>query len=135
MPQEFVLFTTNSQDGWNSLSYRLSEEGKCSALVLEFNTDKTEFPGRSFTWIKNGKDIRHVSARLEDKWLFYQNGAPLPQEDTLPYSKRLIKSRLTNEQLAALATRFGVVLGGSTQLRGKGTLFCQNREPKTNLTH
>jgi hypothetical protein len=124
-PQDFTLFTVNLQDGWNSLAYNLTREKGCSALCLQFSSDDIEYPARAFTWTDKAEDTRHVSVRLEDKWSFFQQGLPLPQEDVTSYSKRLIKSRLTNEQLWNLAKRFGVEIGDATVLTGNGILFWQ----------
>ncbi len=124
-PDSYVLFTANLEDGWISLAYILSESLKTKALTLGFCKDNVRYPARFFNLLKDGKSIRHVSVRLDNKWQFYQEGAILAEENAANYMKRLIKARLTNENLIDLADKFGISLGNLAELSGKGILLSQ----------
>src|SRR5690348_2680020 len=93
-PHAFSFITANLEDGWSSLTFRLTTELQCKALILGFSNDQIAHPARFFSWVDRGVLTRHVSVRLEDKWLFYQQGVPLPQENKAAYGERLIKLRL-----------------------------------------
>jgi hypothetical protein len=128
VPDQFALFTANLEDGWSSLAYLSSRDLRTQALTLKFCSDTLAYPARSLTLYEHGRTIRRVHVLREDKWLFYQEGEPIPQEDTSTYGNRLIRTRLSNEQLAKLATRFGVNLETGEELVGPGVIFEQDRE-------
>jgi hypothetical protein len=122
---DFSLFTANLEDGWNSLAFGLSADIGCEALILGFSNRNVEYPVCFFSFVKNGKLLRHVSVRLDDRWLFHQQGAPLPVEDLTKYEARIIRNRLTNDQLVKLAGHYGVELNQIGQLRCNGMLLYQ----------
>ena len=124
-PDSYALFTANLEDGWVSLAYILSESLKTKALTLGFCSDNVTYPARFFNVLNDGKLIRHVSVRLDNKWQYYEKGAILPKENASNYTKRLIKARLTNENLIDLADKFGISLGNLAELSGKGILLAQ----------
>jgi hypothetical protein len=125
-PERFSLIVVNLQSGWSSLDYRLTRDLGTKSLMLGFCSDSFPYPARFFTLLDRGESIRHVAVRFEDEWSFYEEGSPLPQEDTRTYKNRLIKSRLTNEQIIKLAESFGIPLGVPHKISGPGTLFLQS---------
>lgn len=125
-PELLTFFTANLQDGWNSLAYGMTEELGANAIILRFCSDHLEYPARSFTLVVKGKPVRHVSVLLADKWQFYEQGAPLAEEDTSTYKQRIIKDRLSNQQLLKLAIDLGVPFNDATRPSGPGLLFVQS---------
>ena len=124
-PDRITFFTTNSQDGWNSLAYRMTAVMDTKAIILRFCSDQVDYPARSFSWIVRGKLTRAVTASMEDTWLFCEQGTPLEQEDAAMYKRRWIRERLSNDYLFKLAMRLGVPFTDTKRPVGAGMLFLQ----------
>jgi hypothetical protein len=128
-PEKYTFLVANTVDGWNSLAYRLGKAIGIDALILGFSSDEIAYPARYFTLLHAGSQERHVGVRFEDRWLFYERGKPLPQEETGAYTKRLIRDRLTNLQLVEIAASKGIeAFRKNGQLSGTGAKFFQKSD-------
>lgn len=102
----------NLVDGWLTLAVCMSKRIPDPVYRFALGSDKREWPRRSFDLLKGGETIRHVSVIKDvDRWKFWQQGEPLPEEDVAVYSKRRIRDRLTWAYLVALAERLGFPVG------------------------
>jgi hypothetical protein len=123
--KNYIIYTANLQDGWYSLIYRMSAVYgfHVSALTFRFSDDGLEYPARSFAKIVNCKVVREVHAVLDTKWVFFEDGEPVPGEDLSCYKRQRIRDRLTNEQIMAVANAHGVEFPNNAPLREPGALL------------
>jgi hypothetical protein len=123
---KYTLLIANLEDGWSSLAFRASRAIGVNALVLGFCVDAFPSPARFFSWIERGDLVRHVSVRLDNRWIFFQKGSPLSPERLEQYNRKRIRDRLTNRQLVELSLSFGVIaLDRENTLAGVGSKFFQ----------
>lgn len=105
-----TLVVANLEDGWESLGYIASTKHNVEALILEVSTLHDEYPANAFTVVQGGSIVRHVSARKEDRWVFYEEGTRLAFENTALYAKRRIRDRMPPEEVVRIAELHGVAL-------------------------
>ncbi len=122
---EITILVANLQDGWQSLGYIISAKLHIPALVLAVHSHNDKFPANSFSMIRDGYDVRHVSARKEDKWIFYSEGEIQSFEDPSIYQKRIIKDRLPPEAIARIARKKGVDINSESFVleKAEGIMF------------
>lgn len=110
-PDATVVFT-NYQDGWYTLSVAISRVLECRVYRFALSSESTQWPQYFLHILDTAKDIRRVSLLHDyDRWDFYEQGEPLPDEDTLMYRKRRKRDRMTREYMIDLATRLGFPIG------------------------
>lgn len=78
-----------------------------TALVAGVSSLEQEYPANFLTFVEHGRITRHVSARRDDAWEFYEQGPRLPLEDAARYSARLKKDRVPPEYVVEIVTRYG----------------------------
>lgn len=99
-------------DGYASLCANLTRVHGFTAIHWAAHDDATTFqPGAQFTrTIKRGDgvDVRNVYAGQEDsRWLFHQDGEPLPEEDTARYGERIKRKRMNEAVMMQFLDRLG----------------------------
>ena len=104
-PQTSVLFA-NYEDGWPTLAVCTSMRIPEPVYRFALSTDDDEWPKNLFEILDGGVTRRHVSILKDvDRWVFWQKGEPIAEEDVEEYRNRRIRHRLTREYLVSLATR------------------------------
>jgi len=101
-----VMFT-NLADGWHTLAIRVSllVDGLAYSFAVS-NGD--EWPLYRLEVLESGRLVRHVAASRDvDRWEFWQDGEPLPQENVACYERARIKDRVTRTYLVELAAQLG----------------------------
>lgn len=123
VPTYFLVLPTSSRwtvlwnnswlcDGYDSLCYCLTKNHGLTTVHWSAHDEETTFqPGAAFTHRAYATDAmmeRSVScSREDDRWLFHQQGAPLPEEDTSAYGARRKRDRLNEAVLLSLLGRLG----------------------------
>ena len=106
---DLIFFTSNSTDGRYTL---------CNVLHLKLNCDfvlcrmsgNIEYPLYEFHYTSASGGSRSIIAYKDPKWVFYENGVPLPFENLSLYKNRLIKTRLNTEIIRSYLLQMGVVM-------------------------
>lgn len=102
-----VLFA-NAQDGWMTLTVSTSKKLAGPFYSLDLGSDRVEWPMYRLAVRENGEDIRCMHVMKDsDRWVFYQKGDPIPEEDVTMYQKRRVRDRMTREYLVGVAERLG----------------------------
>lgn len=97
----------NYRDGWSSLVWCLSKDLPGRFISFTIGSADDEWPAYKFNVHERDRH-RHVSLlRDVDRWKFWQEGDPLPEEDVDSYKKRRSIDRLNRESLTRLAERLG----------------------------
>ena len=110
--ERVTVLVANLQDGWSSLAHALSSKTGTDAFVFSMSDSaRLANPINGFTYVMNGRTIRHVSVIKEDKWVFHQQGLPLPEEEVGAYKSRLKKDRLGPESVESIANKLGFAIG------------------------
>ena len=99
-------------DGYDSLCWCLTQNRRYTTIHWSAHDELTTFqPGAGFNHRRfvNGEVIeRTVHAIQEDKrWIFYESGQPLPEEDIQAYTLSRKRARLNETGMAALLSRLG----------------------------
>ncbi len=122
-PTFFLVLPTNSKwsvlwnnswgcDGYDSLCWCLTTNHGLTTIHSSANDTWTTFQsGAKFTYRRmNGTTLaeRSVYAGQEDKrWLFFQTGDPLPEENVTLYNAKRKRDRLNESELMKLLARLG----------------------------
>ncbi len=134
-PGSTVMFT-NYQDGWHSLAVCVSKLVTGRVFHFGLGSERDEWPGYVFERLAKRKEVRHVSLIKDvDRWKFWQEGEPLPEEVTAVYRKRRVRDRLTREYLVSLAERLGFPVGDDRfwESEAKAMYFEQQRVAQRGL--
>ena len=104
--EQKLIFVSNSADGWNSLLYCITRNE--SFEYLSFRILPGEFPLMEMQLMRNEKCVRFVRVMKDEKWSFYQIGAPLWFENIEYYARRLISNRVNLDLLLLYSKKNGV---------------------------
>ena len=106
-----VLFG-NLQDGFTSVTWILNRNYKFKltwiAVDFDIKNDEPEYGMfHSFHHFYADGRERLVRAMWDDRWDFYEEGEPMPFEQTERYTERLRRKRLTNDMVLDYAKALG----------------------------
>ena len=105
-----VFLACNNQDGLYLRSKRRAAKMECSLIRISMSVKTPNEPERLF-WFQyispEGKE-RLVYALREDRWIFYEEGEPLPFENLDYYKRRMIKERIGNDVIIEYLSKLGV---------------------------
>lgn len=95
-----TVFYTNLDDGWNHfVEHYLIKHNNWDSYYFSF-ADAPNILLPSFQMFNYGNGgHRYLLCQKEAKWIFYQEGNPLPFEDIERYKQRLIKKRVDTQLL------------------------------------
>ena len=106
-----VLFG-NLQDGFSTTACILNHKYKLemTRIVVDFDIENDEPEYGMFHsfhhFYADGRE-RLVRAMWDDRWDFYEEGEPMPFEQTERYTERLRRKRLTNDMVLDYAKALG----------------------------
>ena len=107
VPRRTVMFASAS-DGWPSLAYVLGLRLQGAVIDFALSSAHNPWPRNAFDLSRGGKRVRHISAMKDDpRWVFWQQGDVLPEEDAEAYDRRLVRDRFNREGVVGLARRLG----------------------------
>ncbi|MCR5395036.1 MAG: hypothetical protein K6E86_06565 [Bacteroidales bacterium] len=105
-----VFLVSSDADGLYLRSRRRAAKMKCSLIRISMSVKTPNEPERLF-WFQyispDGKE-RVVYALREDRWIFYEEGEPLPFENLDYYKRRMIKERIGNDVIIEYLSKLGV---------------------------
>ena len=105
-----VFLASSDEDGLYSRSNRNAVKMKCSLIRISMSVKTPDEP-ESLFWFQyispEGKE-RVVYALRENRWIFYEEGEPLPFENLDYYKRRMIKDRIGNDILIEYLSKLGV---------------------------
>lgn len=105
-----VFLASNERDGLYLRCTREAVEMKCALIKVSMSTKTKDEPEGLF-WFQyispEGKE-RLVYALREDRWIFYEEGEPLPFENLDYYKRRMIKERIGNDVIIEYLSKLGV---------------------------
>ncbi len=82
LKKDIVVMTSNYTDGWSTLVNYISSGLNIEAYKFRIsNLRRDEEPFNSFSYVKNGKEVRTVYAMKDGKWVFYEGGELQSFED------------------------------------------------------
>ena len=106
-----VLFG-NVQDGFTTTAWILNHKYKfeMTRIAVDFDIENDEPEYGMFHsfhhFYADGRE-RLVRAMWDDRWDFYEEGEPMPFEQTERYTERLRRKRLTNDMVLDYAKALG----------------------------
>lgn len=102
-----VVMAGNQEDGMIALSYFLSRYLKTAFYSIALCDNKGAEPKSEFHLIDKGESKRVVYAMKDPRWIFFEEGTPLPFEDLAYYQNRYIKNRLNKAVLSEYFAKLG----------------------------
>lgn len=102
-----VFFISNYEDGLANVCRNIQKHLRCNAIMCALSNE-TENPFFKFHYFNSNLQERLLQAYKEDKWVFYEEGTPLPFENLDYYKNRLIKNRLNNSIIKEYLLKTGV---------------------------
>jgi hypothetical protein len=103
-----TLFVSSVADGYSSMIMSLSKTILGTHLSINVSRPDVAYPGNAISAVQAGKSVRTVYAMLDnDRWIFFQNGDPLPFEDIDRYRARKKRDRLTPEIISVYLDQIG----------------------------
>ncbi|CCE06200.1 hypothetical protein BRAS3843_1640010 [Bradyrhizobium sp. STM 3843] len=102
-----TLFVSSVADGYSSMITCISREIPGTHLTFAVSRPKIRYPGCSFRAIRDGETVRTVYAMLDNSWVFFERGSPLPFEEVDLYSARRKRDRLSVDILSSYIGRLG----------------------------
>jgi hypothetical protein len=89
-----TIMFPNLQDGWRTLFHNIARGLKAKACNMTIMDDKRMIdPGNYLDYVEDSL-ARVVYTIKEDKWIFFEQGTPLPFENTAYYTAKQKKERL-----------------------------------------
>lgn len=105
-----IFFSSNSSDGCFTLCNVIHDKTGCSYISCSMHNGNGGYmAGYMFHYVDKNNKERHVLAYKNPKWTFYQQGNPMPCEDTTLYDNRTIKKRLNNDIISNYLSKLGIV--------------------------
>lgn len=105
-----IFFSSNSSDGNITLCNVLHIKTGCPYILCRMHNGNGGYmSGYMFHYVDKNKQERHVLAYKNPKWTFYQQGKPMPFEDTTLYNSRTIKKRLNKNVIFNYLHKLGVI--------------------------
>jgi hypothetical protein len=104
-----TIMISNLQDGWYTLGNVISIKLPCERYSFFLCDGSVEDPMNSLIYT-NGKLERAVYSMKDGKWVFYQEGEPLPFEKLNYYKQRIIKKRVTKQILIDYCKELGLFI-------------------------
>jgi hypothetical protein len=104
---DVTTMVSNFQDGWMTLGFRISRDGRCRVHQFKTSTRAAEWKMHSIRVIDHGEERRVVMSLQDPRWKFFEKGTPLREEETSRYSDRRVSKRLTHDYVVGLARRLG----------------------------
>jgi hypothetical protein len=101
-----VMFS-NYSDGLSSLVYQITFELGITAYNFRVTTIQGSDALNSFSCIKNGDEIRTVSAMKDPQWVFYNQGEIQWFENNELYKSKIIKTRLNKDIIISYCAKLG----------------------------
>lgn len=93
-----VFLSSNMTDGLDGISKKLRELLSCTLIQIRMSIVTFDFHGCFwFEYISPKGERRIIYAIEEDRWVFYEQGVPLPFENLDYYKRRRIKDRINND--------------------------------------
>jgi len=109
-PEQTVIFSDKA-DGWITLTYALSREIGCDAWAFKVSRDSVEFPHFKYEFIVAGTTVRVVQLLSDGAdWEYCERGAPVAGEDLQKLRRRPRSSRVSYDDVLAVATEQGLPL-------------------------
>jgi len=143
VPTSAVLLPTRSKwvvlwyndflcSGYDSLCWCLTSHHSLTTIHWSAHNDWTTFQsGSAFCFRKNdGGTVfeRQVyAAQDDDKWVFFEKGRPLAEEDVGGYSARKKRDRLNERRTVELLSRLGAAPWAEAFYRLPGEVFTVSR--------
>ena len=99
-------------DGFDSIAWKLNHEYKfeMTRIAVDFDIENDEPEYGMFHkfhhYYADGRE-RLVRVMWDDRWDFYEEGEPMPFEQTERYTERLRRKRLTNDMVLDYAKALG----------------------------
>ena len=105
----YIFFTSNLEDGWESLFECIHKKLKCNSIYCRMSGKMDDYPAYSFFYFDDKMNERYIQSLKDDpRWVFYQQGTPLWFEDTSHYGKKLKKDRMNNEIIIDYLSKLGI---------------------------
>lgn len=73
-----------------------------------YRHDDMVYPYYSFTYSNCKENRRSIVVYKDPKWIFFEQGIPLPFEDLSLYQTRLVKNRLNNAIIIQYLSKLGI---------------------------
>ena len=106
--QHLTAFMPSVMSGDYFVGHRAAKDLALDVLSVRTTPQIVQSPINEFISYSAGKRQRAIRAMLDgERWQFWQDGPPLPFEDTQPYSARRKRDRLTRERVIAYADAWG----------------------------
>jgi hypothetical protein len=103
-----TICMVNSRCGWAHFIRKYSQYYKRPCQHIAFSNQYDDYPAFFFYYHEHGKRQRIIQALKDDpKWVFYQEGEPLPFENLSHYKKRRIRDRLTRDIIIEYSKMLG----------------------------
>ena len=104
-----IFFSSNYSDGRFTLCNVIHNKTGCAYVLCRMHNGKGDYmPGCMFHYVDENTQERHILAYKAPKWVFYQQGTPLPFEDTSLYNSRFIKKRLNTKIIITYLYKLGI---------------------------
>ena len=115
-----TIMFSNLQDGWatlyNTIANRLKAKS-CYMRIMDCN--KIVDASNCFIYCEDSKE-RIVYTLKEHKWVFYEQGMPLPFENTNYYTAKQKKERLNKKIMVEYCEHLGISKNGIITLNASG---------------
>ncbi|MDR2546826.1 MAG: hypothetical protein LBC96_04850 [Lachnospiraceae bacterium] len=115
-----TIMFPNLQDGWNTLFHVIANglfAKACNMTIM----DNSKFTDSSNYLIYSDDSQKRVVYTLkEDRWVFFEQGAPLPFEDTAYYNARQKRERLSKEIMLEYCESLEIAKNGIITLNADG---------------
>ena len=111
--ENVTIMFPNLQDGWITRFYSIADKLKAKACYMKI-MDYRKFPDDSSNYlihIENSQK-RIVYTLKENKWVFFEQGCPLPFENTAYYAAKQKKERLSKKIMLEYSESLGVAKNG-----------------------
>ena len=107
---EKTIMISSLEDGWYTLCNIISENLKCEYYLFTLDDESLPEPKNSFIYVNNmDNELQRVLYSMKvGKWLFYEQGEPLPFEELSHYKQRIIRKRLTKQILIDYCKKLGL---------------------------
>jgi hypothetical protein len=102
--KNYSIYKSSLQDGWYSMFYGISKDLKCDSIWIRSSykeVPKSQYV-QNFEIYKNGQQIRLVNLYWDRKWIFYEKGDALDNENKINYIKKDFKDRLHRHDLVEI---------------------------------
>jgi hypothetical protein len=104
-----IFLISNYEDGLYTLCNAIHERVKKNHIMCSFSKETdSDNPFCQFYYSSPDLVERKIMAYKEERWIFFEEGAPLDIEDENYYNNKLIKKRLNNDIIDEYLRKIGI---------------------------